>query len=113
LKRVFIASAIVVFFGLIGVGLFGQSGLTHLRKLRAERSRLEEQTGQLKKENESLRSRISLLADNLKYLEKLAREKLGMVRPDEVIIKMPEQGSTAGAANPVPQNQKKKEERSR
>jgi cell division protein FtsB len=94
MKRVFIALAVVVFVGLIGVGLFGKSGLLSLQKLRTERERLEGQSNQLQTENQGLMKKIELLSSDLKYLEKLARQKLGMVKPDEVIIKVPQSGST-------------------
>jgi cell division protein FtsB len=102
MKRVFIVLAVVVFAGLIGFGLFGKSGLLSLQKLRTERERLEQQSNQLQTENQGLQKKIELLSADLKYLEKLARQKLGMVRPDEVIIKVPQSGSTVkpGGANP-------------
>lgn len=105
MKRVFIVLAVVVFAGLIGFGLFGKSGLLSLQKLRSEREKLEQQSNQLQKENQGLRKKIALLSEDLKYLEKLARQKLGMVRPDEVIIKVPQSGSTVSPqGRPQPQS---------
>jgi len=102
MKRVFIVLAVVVFAGLIGFGLFGKSGLLSLQKLRTERERLEQQSSHLQKENQGLGKKIQLLSADLKYLEKLARQKLGMVRPDEVIIKVPQSGSTVNQGGQSP-----------
>jgi len=108
-KRIFIALAVVVFIGLIGLGVFGQRGLIKLEKLRADRGKLEQQADQIKKENEGLKKNIELLTNDLKYLEKLARQKLGMVRPDEVIITVPGQGNTVNHHNPQANSGDKKE----
>jgi cell division protein FtsB len=99
MKRVFIALAVVLFLGLIGLGMFGQRGLLSLHKLHTDRIKLEQQEAQLEKENDGLKKKMELLAGDLQYLEQLARQKLGMVRKDEVIIKVPESGSTVDNEN--------------
>ncbi len=90
MKRALIAVAVAAALGLAGFGVFGQRGLLSLHKLRADRMKMEQDASQLKKENESLRQKLELLGGDLKYVEKLVRQKLGMVRPDEVIIKVPD-----------------------
>jgi cell division protein FtsB len=94
MRRILIVLSAVIFLGLMGFLIFSQRGLLNLHKLRSDRQKLEEEAGQLRQENESLRKKAGLLAGDLNYLEKLARQKLGMVRPDEVIIKIPETVST-------------------
>jgi len=98
MRKLLIAFAVALFLGLIGLGLFGDRGLISYHKLRRDRVKLEQDADQLRKENQSLRQKIELLGSDLKYLEKLARQKLGMVRPDEVIIKVPESGAGEPAA---------------
>jgi len=100
MRRILIALAVVIFLGLMGLAVFGQRGLLNLHKLRSDRMKLEQDAGHLEKENGSLRKKVELLADDLKYLEKLARQKLGMVRRDEVIIKVPEAGSALNQPGP-------------
>jgi cell division protein FtsB len=44
-------------------------------------------TERIKRENETLKKEIKLLQSDDKYIEKIAREELGLVREDEVIYK--------------------------
>ena len=43
----------------------------------------------MQKENEALRERIYRLRHDDLYLEKIAREDLGLVRPEEIIYRFP------------------------
>lgn len=66
---------------------FGERGLLHLWHLRGEQKRLDESNFVLQKENERLRERIYRLRHDDLYLEKIAREDLGLVRPEEIIYR--------------------------
>jgi len=55
----------------------------HLFKMRAEMSRLREQIRQVQTDNERLRQEIQSLNDDA-YIEKAAREELGMVKANEI-----------------------------
>jgi cell division protein FtsB len=103
MKKAVVIGAIIIFFGLIGIGLFSDQGLLKLRRLRAERTRLDQQSQQIKDENTSLAQRIELLRKDISFVEKLARQKLGMIKPDEMIIKFPQDGSTANPQKPKEQ----------
>ena len=61
---------------------FGERGLLHLWRLRGEQGKLDDS-----KENEVLRERIHRLRHDDLYLEKIAREDLGLVRPGEIIYR--------------------------
>jgi cell division protein FtsB len=80
-----------VFSALLGVlslfTLFGERGALHLWRLWDEKGRLEERNFVLHKENESLRERIGRIRHDDAYLEKIAREELGLVRPGEIIYR--------------------------
>jgi cell division protein FtsB len=67
----------------------GERGVLHLWRLRGEKTRLDEETYRLQKENEGLRQRISKLRNDDFYLEKMAREELNLVRPGEIIYRFP------------------------
>ena len=67
--------------------LFGERGALHLWRLWGEKARLEERNFVLHKENESLRERIDRIRHDDGYLEKIAREELGLVRPGEIIYR--------------------------
>jgi cell division protein FtsB len=67
--------------------LFGERGVLHLWRLRGEKKKLEERNFLLVKENEALRERIHRLRHDDLYLEKIAREDLGLVRQGEIIYR--------------------------
>jgi len=67
--------------------LFGERGALHLWRLWGEDARLAERNFVLHKENESLRERIDQIRHDDAYLEKIAREELGLVRPGEIIYR--------------------------
>jgi len=68
---------------------FGERGLFHLWRLWGERRELSETNFLLQKENELLRERIYRLRHDDLYLEKIAREDLGLVRPGEIVYRFP------------------------
>lgn len=62
-------------------------GYTKLQDLTAENKRLEREIAELSKSIENLRAEKEKLESDILYIEKVAREKLGVAREDEVIIK--------------------------
>ena len=67
--------------------VFGERGALHLWRLWDEKAKLEERNFVLHRENESLRERIDRIRHDDAYLQKIAREELGLVRPGEVIYR--------------------------
>jgi cell division protein FtsL len=67
--------------------IFGDRGLLHLQKLRVELATIEAATDDLAKENKRLAREIDLLKNNSRYIEKVAREELGLVKGDEIVYK--------------------------
>jgi len=74
---------------LMVVTIVGERGALHLWRLRGEKSQLDEQNYRLQKTNEELRRRISRIRHDNRYLEKLAREELNLVRPGDVVYRFP------------------------
>jgi cell division protein FtsB len=75
---------------LVAVALFtasGERGVFHLWRLWSEKKQLEEKTFLLQKENDALHERLSRIRHDDLYLEKIAREELGLVRPGEVVYR--------------------------
>jgi len=83
---IYLLGVLIALFSLVTV--VGERGAVHLWRLRGEKNRLDEQNYQLQKENEALRQRISRIRNDNRYLEKLAREELNMVRPGEVVYRL-------------------------
>ena len=86
---------------LLLVTIVGERGALHLWRLRSEKTQLDEQNYRLQKTNEELRQRIARIRNDNRYLEKLAREELNLVRPGEVVYRFPKAEAAAGPASPV------------
>ena len=67
--------------------LVGSDGVKRLLLLRAERQELGEAAVRRLQDNAALRAEIGRLRSDPKYLEELARERLGLVRPDEMVYR--------------------------
>ena len=67
--------------------LAGSDGLSRLLLLRGERQAIGEEAVRRLQDNTALRAEISRLRSDPKYLESLARERLGLVRPDEMVYR--------------------------
>ena len=68
--------------------VYGDRGLIDLLRLRGEQRELEHAAFQLQQNNEQLRQRIRRLQADDRYLEKLARERLGLVKRGEIIYRV-------------------------
>lgn len=64
--------------------ILGEQGLLKLHQLHQTEERLEEMITDINAENDALATEIALLKDP-RYLEKVIRDELGYLRPDEVI----------------------------
>jgi cell division protein FtsB len=65
----------------------GERGIFHLWHLRAEKKQLQEKNFLLQKENDGLRERVDRIRRDDDYLEKIAREELGLTRPGETVYR--------------------------
>ena len=79
----------------LGLGLSGtllgvdeQNGLVRLWSLHVGESRLEESIASLAKERRERTRLAHDLRDDDDAIERLAREKLGMLRPDEIVVRL-------------------------
>ena len=75
---------------IIGVAVsvfFGDDGVTHLLRLRAERRELGRAAFGLFRTNAHLRQQIERLRTDDLYLEELARRSRGLVRPNETVYR--------------------------
>jgi cell division protein FtsB len=68
--------------------VFGQNGLTDLYRLKTKRDSLLKTTGELAKKNLSFYREVERLKNDPKYVENVARQELGVIGKDEVIIKV-------------------------
>ncbi|WP_448587972.1 FtsB family cell division protein [Thermocrinis sp.] len=76
----------MIFFTLYNL-LFGRYNLLELKKMKESIGDMEKRIETIKKENALIKEELELLEkDRDFYLEKLAREKMQLQRPDEKII---------------------------
>jgi cell division protein FtsB len=77
----FLATLMIIF-------IFGDHGLLQLYKLKRERSKIQNHISELRKDREGLIKEKARLENDLKYIEKLAREKYRMAKPGEKVFKV-------------------------
>jgi cell division protein FtsB len=85
--------------------LLGLAAASNYRDLAAARERkqaLEVQIRQTRAENDELARRIERLRNDPATLERLAREQYRMMRPDDLVIVMPEDSEAAQPMESVP-----------
>ncbi len=78
------AAAIVL---LATFAVYGEHGLLHLRRLQIEQRLLDHTTFDLQQHNERLRVHLQRIESDDLYLERIARERLGLVRPGERVYR--------------------------
>jgi cell division protein FtsB len=87
-------------FGLMTVAMillaiFDDRGALAVRERRLKRDELKAQVTTIQKQNEEYRKEIEALRSDPATIEKRAREKLKLVKPDEIILQLPEEATPA------------------
>jgi cell division protein FtsB len=72
--------------GLLVVSIFGEKGLTDLNQLKGELHQIKEHITRLEQENLALYRYIDRLRNDPDFIENVARQELGMIGKDELII---------------------------
>lgn len=75
--------------------IWGEHGYMALQRERREFNALRQKNQQLREENQELETRIKALKSDPQAIEKLARERLGLARPGEIVIALPDKNSEA------------------
>jgi cell division protein FtsB len=88
-QRLAIVAAAGVSTALVAAILFGSRGLLRLRTLTTEEAAIKQRIGGLLLENQRLRTQLHALRTDDRYVERLAREQLGFVRPGDVVYRFP------------------------
>jgi cell division protein FtsB len=86
IQKWLLAGAAVALFNLVLLIVFGDNGLVELSHLRDRQQALVEQNETLARENVDLHRTISRLKTDPVYIESVARNELGMVGKDDVIL---------------------------
>ena len=75
--------------------VYGGRGWIHLQELEVKQRALEDLAFRLQQENEKRHEHLQRLANDNTYVEKLAREQLGWIKPGETVYRV--RGVTASA----------------
>jgi cell division protein FtsB len=77
-----------------GLGVYGWQGVVRVREMRTQLEALERDNATLRQQAEQLAQQIDRLRHDPVYLERVAREERGMVRPGETVLKFPPKDRT-------------------
>ena len=80
----------ILVLAILSFTVFGQRGLLNMVRYKKEKQELVEEAARLKQENQKLRLEIDRLQSDYTYIERLAREELGMVKPEEIVFQFAE-----------------------
>jgi cell division protein FtsB len=84
----------VVVCALMALAVAGLKGWRDYQQARAREQRLRDEVAATEARIRTLERRIERLQDDPATLDRVAREELGLVRADEVVIVLPETAST-------------------
>lgn len=80
--------------------IFGQHGFLAMRRMQREIARVKQDLERLNEENRQLADHVKALKSDPQLIEKIARDELGLARPGEVIIKIPQSATPPQDAPP-------------
>jgi cell division protein FtsB len=91
-QRILIMS-LVLFLAMIGAAVFNEDGFLEVFKFQEELNVLKQKNMDLRKENDQVKVQIERLKTDPYAIEKVAREKLNMVKPQETVYQIVHQPS--------------------
>ena len=86
LKRLLVVALVIIIPPLL-IWLY-LPGWTHYNELKREDEKLQQKLAELESTNKRLAEQEYLLKNDVRYLEKVLREELNVVRPDETVYKL-------------------------
>ena len=86
-QSILLSITVLLLIGLFFFIIVSEQGLADLRFLGKERDRLAEENQRITRENISIGIEIDRLKNDPEYIENIARQELGMIGEDEIILK--------------------------
>ncbi|MCP3954477.1 MAG: septum formation initiator family protein [Desulfobacterales bacterium] len=86
-QKILLALVTLVLLNILLVIIFGDRGLVEVNRLKGEREQQLRENRDLKAKNLALRREIERLKTDPAYIEHVARQELGMIGRDEVIVR--------------------------
>jgi cell division protein FtsB len=71
--------------------VFGDKGLLRIYELRQDKNKIDSRLAETRRENEKLKHEIVALKTDRHYVENIARREFGLVRPNEIIYRFPQE----------------------
>jgi len=84
--RLVLASVLAVGFGYLPYRAYGPQGVSKALRLMHDLELVERRNVDLKRENHVLHRRIRQLKQDRAVIEQVARDELGLVRPDDIVF---------------------------
>lgn len=84
--RLALAATLALAIGYLPYKAYGPGGVARALRLERDLQRLEESNRQLWGQNHQLRQHIQSLKDDREAIEAVARDELGLVRPEDIVI---------------------------
>lgn len=81
--------------------IFGTHGFLAMRRTQSEIEKVKADLDQLSKENAALEQETKDLKSDPRLIEKIARDDLGLARPGEIIIRIPQEQQQQQEQNPA------------
>lgn len=71
---------------ILGFAFFGDRGILYMLKISGQKADLVQKITDVESDNQALRGEIDSLRGDRRYIERIARTELGMVRDDELVF---------------------------
>jgi cell division protein FtsB len=86
LATLLLLALLVIFQGQLWIG---RGSVWHVRELEVKLQQQQEKNAQVKQQNEQLRFEVEDLKTGSQLVEAIARQELGMVKPNEIYVQYP------------------------
>jgi cell division protein FtsB len=84
----------LILAALFADGIFGPHGFISSYRLKLQVRQAEQKTDQLNRENQGFANQVRQLKSDPSAIERVAREKMGLVKPGELVFKLPPKPAT-------------------
>ena len=84
-KPFLIAAGVLLVLYFLVTRVTGEMGAVKYYRMKAQRTALTEEIAELKQDNARLRKEVSSLKNDSAYIERVARDKLGLARQGEIV----------------------------
>lgn len=98
-KKILIAASALLAVYLLVSFILGEMGLVKYYRMKAQYQSLHNEIAKLKQDNAKLAKEVHSLKTDPACIERIARDKLGLARPGEIVYYYDQSGSKSGPRN--------------